>query len=91
MSLRLELMIRVTSFFPFVNIKPKWIDAGYRIISTSAASLNEQILIAEGGGSPCQSNPCVNNGVCSDEDGKYTCKCPPGFIGKDCQIKDREY
>ena len=50
-----------------------------------------RIFFAEGGGSPCLSNPCVNNGECQeDSNGKYTCKCPAGFIGKDCQIKDRK-
>ncbi|XP_065063135.1 neurogenic locus notch homolog protein 1-like isoform X2 [Rhopilema esculentum] len=43
----------------------------------------------KGSGSPCQSNPCVNNGVCMDDgSGGYTCQCPAGFLGKNCQIKD---
>ena len=32
----------------------------------------------------CASNPCVR-GECEDLIGGYSCKCPVGWIGKDCQ------
>ena len=50
------------------------------------------LFASAGGGSPCKSNPCVNKGECVDDlvAKTYTCKCPAGFIGKDCQIKDRK-
>ncbi|KAI4891022.1 hypothetical protein NFI96_013879, partial [Prochilodus magdalenae] len=38
----------------------------------------------------CQSNPCENNGVCSQLKESYACLCPPGFSGRNCErvLKD---
>lgn len=33
-------------------------------------------------------NPCRNGGVCYDGDLSYTCECPRGFSGKDCEQAD---
>nr|XP_031532022.1 vitamin K-dependent protein Z isoform X3 [Vicugna pacos] len=36
------------------------------------------------GGSPCISQPCLNNGSCQDSIRSYTCTCAPGYEGRDC-------
>ena len=33
----------------------------------------------------CDPNPCENNGICKANEDKYTCKCPVGFHGKQCE------
>ena len=33
----------------------------------------------------CHSTPCKNNGTCVDKINSYTCKCKPGFEGKNCE------
>ncbi|XP_066282461.1 uncharacterized protein [Branchiostoma lanceolatum] len=33
----------------------------------------------------CASNPCLNNGTCSDGVNSYTCVCRPGFTGTRCE------
>ena len=34
----------------------------------------------------CESNPCQNNGTCSDQLGGFNCSCVPGFYGDRCEI-----
>jgi len=38
----------------------------------------------------CNPNPCLNNGVCTDEVGGYTCECAVGFSGDTCTTNDNE-
>ncbi len=33
----------------------------------------------------CDPSPCQNGGVCIDNVNSYTCKCPRGFMGTDCE------
>ena len=33
----------------------------------------------------CSSNPCQNGGICNDDVNKYTCICPPIWIGTNCE------
>ena len=33
----------------------------------------------------CKDNPCNNNGTCTDGIASYTCDCPLGFTGLDCE------
>ncbi|XP_034241184.1 basement membrane-specific heparan sulfate proteoglycan core protein-like isoform X2 [Thrips palmi] len=37
---------------------------------------------------PCHFTPCQNGGTCNSAGGHhYTCSCPEGFSGKDCEIE----
>nr|DBA33149.1 TPA: hypothetical protein GDO54_000877 [Pyxicephalus adspersus] len=42
------------------------------------------------GGKQCSSNPCMNNGVCTDTIRSYTCSCPGGYKGNKCQMAVNE-
>ncbi|XP_046580576.1 protein eyes shut-like [Haliotis rubra] len=33
----------------------------------------------------CINNPCLNNGTCVANKGEFTCTCPPGFKGIECE------
>lgn len=35
----------------------------------------------------CESNPCLNNGQCTDHIGGFSCQCTRGYTGKRCHIK----
>lgn len=38
-----------------------------------------------GVGTSCVPNTCLNGGTCIEQWLGYTCKCPPGFSGSECQ------
>ncbi|XP_073520508.1 vitamin K-dependent protein Z [Phyllobates terribilis] len=41
-------------------------------------------------GRPCSSGPCQNEGACTDSIRSYTCTCPEGYTGKNCQFAVNE-
>lgn len=39
-------------------------------------------------GDQCESGPCQNQGQCQDGLGSYTCICPQGFEGSNCELRE---
>ena len=39
----------------------------------------------------CKAGPCNNGGTCVDGIGSYSCLCPAGFAGNDCEISMSEH
>ena len=39
----------------------------------------------------CTENPCNNGGTCQDGIASYTCVCPLGFTGLDCETSEYKY
>ncbi|XP_077002340.1 coagulation factor IX isoform X2 [Tamandua tetradactyla] len=37
-------------------------------------------------GDQCESNPCLNGGMCKDDINSYECWCKVGFEGKNCEL-----
>ena len=37
--------------------------------------------------SPCDSYPCLNGGICSENGDKYSCTCTTGHTGVRCEKK----
>ena len=40
--------------------------------------------------SPCDSEPCTNEGECTNAGDGFECKCPLGYTGKRCETKGNE-
>ncbi|EFB25404.1 hypothetical protein PANDA_005738, partial [Ailuropoda melanoleuca] len=38
----------------------------------------------------CDSNPCHHAGTCLDQPNGYTCHCPHGWVGANCEIHDQK-
>ncbi|NWU83430.1 FBP1 protein, partial [Onychorhynchus coronatus] len=41
-------------------------------------------------GDPCESQPCLNEGICQYNQSGYVCACPSGFLGHNCGIDINE-
>lgn len=39
-------------------------------------------------GDQCESNPCLNGGLCKDDINSYECWCQIGFEGKNCELDE---
>jgi hypothetical protein len=35
----------------------------------------------------CDSDPCQNGGTCASDAGRYTCACPDGYTGANCELE----
>jgi len=50
--------------------------------------LSTLVVVISGKG--CESNPCKNGGVCTDNSSGFTCACPPEFVGLQCTLSPPE-
>jgi hypothetical protein len=57
-----------------------WHDKYIRYISNITVDINE-----------CESDPCENDGTCSDQLNGFTCSCVAGFTGTNCEISKSMY
>ena len=39
----------------------------------------------------CNSSPCQNGAVCIDGDNSYTCQCPDGYSGDNCETSEHSF
>lgn len=37
---------------------------------------------------PCDSSPCGSGGTCENTENGYKCKCPPGWTGDNCDVRE---
>lgn len=56
------------------------------IIKWHSLLINDQVIVIDLDIDDCKDNPCNNGGKCKDGIASYTCACPKGFTGTDCEI-----
>ena len=44
------------------------------------------LLLSPSDTDDCASSPCKNGGICHDKFADYSCGCPDGWSGKNCEI-----
>merc|ERR1712008_348317 len=49
-------------------------------------SIQKEIIEMKKGINECHTNPCQNQGTCTDVPSGYTCSCVPGTSGKNCEV-----
>jgi len=55
-------------------------------VRSSQTSIQKEIIEMKKGINECHTNPCQNQGTCTDMPSGYHCSCVPGFIGKNCEV-----
>ncbi|XP_059491072.1 basement membrane-specific heparan sulfate proteoglycan core protein isoform X8 [Neocloeon triangulifer] len=55
------------------------------IINSAVGASNVAQCLIE---SPCDSSPCLQGASCENFENDYTCYCPEGFRGKNCESED---
>ncbi|XP_038633534.1 neurocan core protein isoform X2 [Scyliorhinus canicula] len=66
-------------------------EIGSWAISPATLSINNSVEgpffpMPEAETNPCQTNPCLHEGICLSNRTIYTCNCAPGFTGENCEI-----
>ena len=62
--------------------------SGCQVLQREATNYlcNKNIYSFKDGDNDCESNPCLNNGTCSEINGPgYLCACAHGFTGTNCE------
>ncbi|XP_046564355.1 sushi, nidogen and EGF-like domain-containing protein 1 [Haliotis rubra] len=85
--------VECDDFYRCVNME--WIQyrcpSGYRYnAAINDCSANVDCPTATTNDQPCDSSPCLNNGVCSNIGGSFSCQCPTGYGGETCEIAPRK-
>jgi hypothetical protein len=55
-------------------------------VRSSQTSIQKEIIEMKKGINECHTNPCQNQGTCTDVPSGYTCSCVPGTSGKNCEV-----
>ncbi|CAC5364486.1 HSPG2 [Mytilus coruscus] len=75
--------LNITNEYQFMAGVFKQIDLGEILERT----VFEVATSWSGSGDKCSSYPCQNNGTCTFRGDEYTCHCPVGYGGNDCQLE----